>query len=125
MKRVVQPWDCFPHRYSYSEAQLVELITHAAAIEQQQQPRRNTSVAITGDSSVQGAGGKRQRLDAGISPGDEGPSERSASRTAVAGAGVRSPLESVDERSKADSDWAGMHHRQAWFLQVMLCLLFL
>lgn len=129
---MAQPRDYSPHRYSYSEAQLAELITHAATIEQQQQqqPRRNTnsvgatSVAITGagDSSAQGPGGKRQRLDAGISTGTEAPSERSVSRNAVAGAGVRSPLEAVDERSRADSDWAGMHHRQAWFLQVVVPL---
>ncbi|CBJ29205.1 expressed unknown protein [Ectocarpus siliculosus] len=118
-------------RYSYSEAQLAELITHAATTEQQQQqPRRKTkgvgatSVAITGagDSSAQGPGGKRQRLDAGVSPGTEAPSEGSVSRNAAAGAGVRSPLEAVDERSRADSDWAGMHHRQAWFLQLFPAL---
>ncbi|CAN0397839.1 unnamed protein product [Ectocarpus sp. 8 AP-2014] len=119
-------------RYSYSEAQLAELITHAATIEQQQQQqtRRNTnsvgatSVAITGagDSSAQGPGGKRQRLDAGVSPGTETPCERSVSRNAVAGAGVRSPLEAVDERSRADSDWEGMHNRQAWFLQLFPAL---
>ncbi|CAM9610241.1 unnamed protein product [Ectocarpus sp. 6 AP-2014] len=113
------------------ETQLAELITHAATTEQQQQqPRRKTngvgatSVAITGagDSSAQGPGGKRQRLDAGVSPGTEAPSEGSVSRNAAAGAGVRSPLEAVDERSRADSDWAGMHDRQAWFLQLFPAL---
>ncbi|CAN0414483.1 unnamed protein product, partial [Ectocarpus sp. 12 AP-2014] len=119
-------------RYSYSEAQLAELITHAATIErqqqQQQQPRQNTksvcaasfTVNGAGESSAQEPGGKRQRLDARISPGTKAPSERSVSRNAVAGAGVRSPLEAVDERSRADPDWAGMHHRQAWFLQVVV-----
>ena len=82
-------------RYSHCEAHLAELITHAALSEQHRE-----NPATGAETVAVSVREKRRRLE-----------------TALAAA--RSPLNSVEERSRNDPDWAAVHHRQAWFLQVI------
>lgn len=88
-------------RYSHSEAQLVELITHAALNEK----LGSGTTTGTATSAVH-AGAKRRRLD--ISAHDTTTSQ------------CCSPLEVISENSQKDPEWAAFHYRQAWFLQVIM-----
>lgn len=87
----------FVSRYSHSEAQLVELITHAACVEQR-------AGALGAATMAAQSSGKRRRLD---SSSGEPPS-----------AALWSPLEAIEVRSRNDHEWGAVHYRQAWFLQV-------
>lgn len=93
-------------RYSHSEAQLAEVITYAASAEQ----RREELSAGNATAAEPGAD-KRRRLAC------------SAPRRPKMA--VWSPLEAVEERSRNDPDWAAVHYRQAWFLQVRCAMLML
>lgn len=96
-------FSCIPSgqtRYSSNEAQLTELISHAALAEQR------LARAATGTVTASPRGGaNRRRSD---------PTSREA--PTVSG---RSPLEAIERLSRDDPDWAAVHHRQAWFLQVL------
>lgn len=95
-------------RYSYSDAELAELVVHAALAEQGCEEDFLPPVVA---SSPNGSGRcrleKRRRYD-GLS---------ASSRGFSAGAAT-SPLAPVEERSRNNPDWAMVHARQAWFLQV-------
>lgn len=88
-------------RYSRSEAQLVELITHVALNEK----LGGGTTTGTATSAVH-AGAKRRRLDT------------SAHDTTTSQGW--SPLEVINENSLKNPEWAAFHHRQAWFLQVKI-----
>lgn len=87
------------NRYSSNEAHLAELITHAALAEQR------LAGATTGTGTASTRDGENRRRS------DPPPRETPA----LSG---RSPLEAIEHRSRDDPDWAAVHHRQAWFLQV-------
>lgn len=77
-------------RYSHSEAQLVDLITHAALASQ-----RGRGVP----NNVSSGDGKRRRVG-------------------CYSARDRSPLKGIEERSRDDPSFSRFHSRRAWFLQV-------
>lgn len=56
-------------------------------------------------------------MDGVTSPRSEASVKSTSSNAA---ASRRSPLETIEECSRDDPDWAALHHRQAWFLQVIL-----
>lgn len=79
----------------------------------------------TGARAVAAAGipgapseGKRRRLVSTEHRSSTPSAEARAVSGGRIGTGSRSPLESIEERSRQDLDWAAWHHRQAWFLQV-------
>lgn len=85
-------------RYSYGDAHLAELVAHVA-LEESQGAGVSTAVS-TPDSA------KRRRLG---NPGGlslASPENR------------RSPLEAVENHWRKNPEWAALHARQAWFLQV-------
>ncbi|CAM9186051.1 unnamed protein product [Scytosiphon promiscuus] len=128
-------------RYSHSEVQLAELISHAATIEQRgaggiDDVRANSiagATATAAGASFPGPGGKRRRVgDAGNNSSRDGDAASSprgggggATAAAASAGGLRSPLEAIDDCCRENSDWAASHHRQAWFLQVRATLLVL
>lgn len=74
------------------------------------------AVAGAAAISVSGTGGKRRRIDGGNPPRSESSVNSTSSNVAVG----RSPLEAIEECSRGDPEWAALHHRQVWFLQVTL-----
>lgn len=110
------------HRYSYSEAQLAELITHAAVDAQHgggssARPGTGAAAVAVGVSNAPSERKRRRLLDAEhASFAARGEAEAVSSSRGAAGGW--SPLETVEERSRRDPDWAAWHYRQAWFLQV-------
>ena len=121
------PGSSHGHRYSYSDTQLAELITHAAVAAQWGGRSAGAGGPVGVGVGISGATpeGKRRRLmgaeNASASSSFTAPRGEARTLAVSSGrgaAGARSPLETIEERSRHDPDWAAWHYRQAWFLQV-------